>query len=802
MKVPIEIDGIKLRVRAGTSVIKAAKLAGIEIPHFCYHENLSVAANCRMCLVEIERVPKPLPACATNVTADMVIRTNSEKAKAAQQSVMEFLLINHPLDCPICDQGGECQLQDLSVGYGLSNSRYEEPKRVVVEKNLGPLISTDMMRCIHCTRCVRFGQEIAGLMELGMISRGEHAEIMPFVEKTVDSELSGNMIDVCPVGALTSKPFRFTARTWELKSVEGISPHDCWGSNLRVQIKGRKVMRVLPRVNDSINECWISDRDRFSYEALNIADRAVGPQMKAPGARHIVPTDWMDALDYVVDRLRGVIRQHGPAQVGFLAKGNMTLEELYLLQKLGRGLGTNNLDTRLYQRDFSMDIAAGGKIPWFGMPISSIKDVRQVLLVGLNPGNEVPLFAHKLRQIKRFARAKIGSVGQVDITGQVGMDFSAVVQPSRMVGALALMLKACGGEERPELLKHAPELDERRMKVFVEGLLSDDKSAVWIGQQALFSPQYGLIRKLATAIADKTGSVLGIKNPGSNSIGAYLSGMVPSRGAMSKEALEKGINAREMIENPLKAYMLLGCEPDDCYDPMRFVEAMRNAEFTVSLSSYNKPSREYSHVLLPIAPFTETDGTYINTEGQPQSFPQAVPPLGNSRPAWKLICVLGKKFGLEGFDFESIGQIRKEIVSQGAEFTDLLDNSCDYSDLSSVLEKEKEVPDALERIFEVATYGTDPIVRRAESLQCTRRGKRSKMVAIHPEAARRLGFGQGDSVRIISGDVEMKAKINIDAMVAMNCVRIPIGVPGFGELGCTEKVGLLPAEPAAAVAGA
>ncbi len=784
----MQIDGRAVTVPAGTSLIEAAKSAGIYIPHFCYHRKLSVAANCRMCLVEVEKAPKPLPACATMATADMVVRTTSPKAKAAQQAVMEFLLINHPLDCPVCDQGGECQLQDLSVGYGLSNSRYEEPKRVVVEKNLGPLISTDMMRCIHCTRCVRFGQEVGGIMELGMVGRGEHAEIMPFIEKTVDNELSGNMIDLCPVGALTSKPFRFTARAWELRDSPGISPHDCWGSNLRIQSKGRKVMRVLPRDNEQVNECWISDRDRFSYEGLNVPERAVAPVVRPPGAKNSGEAGWADAMDHVTERISSHIGRHGPDAIGFLAKANATLEELHLFQKLARGLGVRNIDHRLCQRDFSLDASKGDGIPWFGMPIESVRKVRHALLVGFNPGNEVPLFGHLLRQVRKSRRARIGSVGQLEMSNQFPVDFSAAVPPSRMPFVLAKVLRAAGGEVPPELDADVP-VDEGRLASFVEALSSGASSAVWIGQQALFNPHYGIIRKLATAIARRTGSTIGIKNPGPNSIGAHLVGVLPRREGV--RAAETGLNARQMIEARLKGYVLLGCEPEDTFDPMGFRQAMRESELCVSLCAYATPAREYSGTVLPIAPFSETPGTFVNTEGAPQSFPAAVPPLGDARPGWKVLRVLGNRLGVPGFDFDDIGDIRQEIISGGADFTERLSNDCDCDDLAGV-----PLPDApdggeLERIHEVASYGTDPVVRRAPALRATLRGKLGRCVSVHPETAGRLGLRHGDQVRIVAGDTEVERQLRVNPRLAVGCARIPIGFPELSGLGGAERIRLV-----------
>src|SRR5438045_4057812 len=359
----LEIDGKPVQVKNGATVMDAANTLGIYIPYFCYHKKLSIAANCRMCLVQVEKAPKALPACATPATEGMKVWTHSDPAIAAQKSVMEFLLINHPLDCPICDQGGECQLQDLAVGYGASNSRYQEPKRVVFNKNLGPLISTDMTRCIHCTRCVRFGQEIAGIMELGMIGRGEHAEIIAFVGKTVDSELSGNVIDLCPVGALTSKPFRYRARTWELARRKSISPHDSLGSNLVVQVKGERVLRVLPFENEAINECWLSDRDRFSYEGLNPPDRLRSPMLKQDGSWK--ETDWQTALTYVTHGLRDIVREQGADAIAALVSPHSTLEEMALAARLVRGLGSDNIDFRTRQTDFRADGKRRG-VPWLG----------------------------------------------------------------------------------------------------------------------------------------------------------------------------------------------------------------------------------------------------------------------------------------------------------------------------------------------------------------------------------------------------------------------------------------------------
>src|SRR6478609_2735306 len=389
-QVNIEIDGNVIAVPANSTVIEAANRLGIYIPHFCYHKKLSIAANCRMCLVQVEKAPKPLPACATPVAEGMKVQTHSAAAIGAQKGVMEFLLINHPLDCPICDQGGECQLQDLAVGYGASNSRYEEEKRVVLHKDVGPLISMEEM-----TRCVRFGQEVAGVMELGMIHRGEHSEITTVLGDTVDSEVSGNMIDLCPVGALTSKPFRYSARNWELSRRKSVAPHDSSGANLIVQVKSNRVMRVLPLENEAVNECWLADRDRFSYEALNSDERLTAPMLKQGGEWKQV--NWQTALEYVANGLKQIKTDHGARSIGALVSPHSTVEELFLAGKLVRGLGSENIDYRLRNAQF----AEREGVRWLGTSIASLSELQRVLVVGSNLRKDHPLFAQRIRQSVR-----------------------------------------------------------------------------------------------------------------------------------------------------------------------------------------------------------------------------------------------------------------------------------------------------------------------------------------------------------------------------------------------------------------
>src|SRR6266571_3761326 len=594
----LTVDGRETEVRHGATVMEAANGLGIYIPHFCYHKKLSIAANCRMCLVQIEKAPKPQPACATPVGEGMKVFTRSDYARDAQNGVMEFLLINHPLDCPICDQGGECQLQDLAVGYGKSASRYTEEKRVVLNKNLGPLISTDMTRCIHCTRCVRFGQELAGIMELGMIGRGEHAEIIAFVGKTVDSELSGNVIDLCPVGALTSKPFRYTARNWELSGRKSVSPHDSLGSNLIMQVKQNRVMRVLPFESEELNECWLSDRDRFSYDGLNSEERLQRPMLKEGGRWREV--DWQAALEHVARILSEIRFKHDPQEIGALASPHSTLEEMALLAKVMRAMGSDNVDFRLRQSDFSADGKRVG-VPWLGMKLAEIGQLDRVLVVGSFLRKDHPLLASRLRQIaKRKSQINVLHCADDDLLMPVAN--KAIVRPSELAGL------SVGSEA----------------KAIAASLASGQRVAVLLGNLAAQHPQAAQLQLLAQELAGVLGARFGFLGEAANSVGGYLAGCIPS---------ERALNARTMLERPRKAYLLLNAEPDfDCHDPRTAMKAMNAADLVVAMAAYRSFAADYADVLLPIAPFTETSGSFINCEGRMQSFNAAVRPLGEARP--------------------------------------------------------------------------------------------------------------------------------------------------------------------------
>jgi len=757
----IEIDGQKLEVPDGSTVMDATNQAGVYVPHFCYHKKLSIAANCRMCLVQVEKAPKPLPACATPVTNGMKVFTHSEQAVTAQKGVMEFLLINHPLDCPICDQGGECQLQDLAVGYGASGSRYDEPKRVVNNKNLGPLISTDMTRCIHCTRCVRFGQEIAGIMELGMIGRGEHAEIIAFVGKTVDSELSGNVIDLCPVGALTSKPFRYSARTWELTRHESVSPHCGLGSNLTVQVKQNRVMRVLPRENEAINECWLSDKDRFSYEGLNSADRLVRPMIRANGVWQEV--DWQIALEFAAAGLQKVRQQHGAAQIGALATPHQTLEELYLLQKLARGLGNANVDFRLRQANFNADAKV---VPWLGMPVAAIGGLDRVLVVGSTLRKDHPLLANRLRQAAKKA-LQINLINPVDDDLLMRVANKAIVAPSQLAQALAQVVKAAAVAKNAIIPADlvGVKVDEAAQRI-ADSLVSGQNVAVFLGNFAQHHPAATQLHALAQTLADLTGAKFGFLGEAANSVGGYLAGAV------------SGLNAGELIAQPRKAYVLLGVEPEvDCGDPRAAIAAMKSAEFVVAMSPYQHGALDYAHALLPVSPFTETSGTFVSTEGCVQSFRGVVQPLAETRPAWKVLRVLGNLLGVAGFDYDSSEQVLKDAL-QGADVASRLNNRL----AAPAIGKVEPVGDGLERIAEVPIYQADAIVRRAASLQKTHDAA-PPVAVLSGELFSQLKLRDGDQVRISQGGGTVVLPALRDDKLPPNCVRVPAAHPATAALG-------------------
>ncbi len=762
--VELEVDGRKVEVNDGSMVMDAANKLGVYVPNFCYHKKLSIAANCRMCLVQVEKAPKPMPACATPVSGGMKVWTKSEQAIKAQKGVMEFLLINHPLDCPICDQGGECQLQDLAVGYGSSTSRYTEEKRVVFHKNVGPLVSMEeMSRCIHCTRCVRFGQEVAGVMELGMLHRGEHAEITSFVGRTIDSELSGNMIDICPVGALTSKPFRYSARTWELSRRRSVSPHDSLGANLTVQVKGDRVLRVVPLENEALNECWISDKERFSYEALNSDDPLTGrltqPMVKQDGKW--LQTDWPSALEYIVNGLRDIVDQHGADAVAALGSAHSTVEELYLLQQLVRGLGSENVDFRLRHNNGEADAARAG-VPWLGMKVAALNTLDRALVIGSFLRKDHPLMAQRLRQAAK-KKLKLSVVHSADDDWLMNVAHKSIVAPSNLVAELAGVLKALGeaqGVVTPAVL--ADVVVSSAAQAIALSLAAGEKKAVLLGNFAAQHPQAAQIEAYAQAIADLAGATLGHLGEAANSVGAHLVG------ACSPKAQKS--HAADLLQHPRKAYLLLNVEPElDSANPMAAVAALNGASMVVALSSFKSKAVDYADVLLPIAPFTETAGSFVNAEGGLQTFNAVVKPLGDTRPAWKVLRVLGNLLSLKNFDFETADAVRNAALGKDFQANALkkLDNRTSSTITAPKPLSGKALDDVLERIADVPIYFADPLVRRAASLQQTRDAK-APTARVHSSHLAKLGIASGEQMLV--GAAMLKAQA--DDCVPLGCVRV------------------------------
>ncbi|MBK1647671.1 NADH-quinone oxidoreductase subunit NuoG [Rhabdochromatium marinum] len=778
-KITLEIDGRSCKAALGEMIIAVADREGIAIPRFCYHPKLSVAANCRMCLVEAEQggrpFPKPVPACATPVADGMKVQTRSHKALEAQRGTMEFLLINHPLDCPICDQGGECELQDVSMGYGEDISRFSERKRVVQDEDLGPLIATEMTRCIHCTRCVRFGAEIAGVRELGATGRGEEMRIGTFTAQTVQHELSGNIIDLCPVGALTSKPYRFSARAWELTERDSISPHDSVGANLQLHVRRNQVLRVHPRPNEAVNETWISDRDRFSYQGLNAAERLDQPMVKRNGVWHDI--DWTSALKLAADGLRAV---EGDT-IGCLVSPRATLEEQFLLQKLLRALGSGHIDSRLRQQDFRGD-ASDPQRPWLGVSIAELEQQKALVLIGSDLRAEQPLLAHRIRKAALAgAQVSVFNYFNVELT-HPHQSFTAppgclLVELAALAAALELRGSSDAVRELIGLAK--PEDAHHALAQQLRAARNDGNGLILLGALAEADPDYTLIKALAEAIAIGSGVRLGYLPSAANSTGAALAGALPHR-APAGEVLETpGLNAREMLTSPRRAYLLWDIDPAaDVLDPALAQVALSDAQLVVACSSFRTPALEqHAHLLLPISAFAETSGTFVNAEGRWQGFQGAVAPPGEARPGWKLLRVLGNLLELEGFAYDSARELRTELETLCANSS--FDNS------ARALRPALKVPDIdqqLMRVGQVPIYASDMLTRHAAALQHTPLGE-SIAVHLHPEQAGELGFAHGERVSIRQGDATATATVVITDSVPKGCARIPAAVPGSETLG-------------------
>ncbi len=753
--VTIEIDGKPYQAQAGQKLIEITEANGIDVPRFCYHKKLSIAASCRMCLVEVEKAPKPMPACATPIMDGMKVFTRSTKALAAQKAVMEFLLINHPLDCPICDQGGECELQDIAVGYGNDVSNYQEGKRVVISKNLGPLIATEMTRCIHCTRCVRFSKEITGVPEMGDPGRGEHMEIGTYVEKNVTSELSGNMIDICPVGALTSKPFRFSARAWEMQQHNTIAPHDAVGSNIAVHTRRNEVLRVVPRENEAINEVWISDRDRFSYEGLAADDRVTSPMIKKDGTWQKV--HWDTALAYAADKLKQIASK----SIGALASPTSTIEELFLLQKFMRGIGSQNIDHRLRQTDFS-DQNQAPLFPYLGQAITDLETCDSALIIGSHLRKEQPILNHRLRK----AGAKVAVFNPIDYEFNFPIAAKMIVAPNAWVTNLAGIAKALLGNGLIPAVMHKLLVDvtfDAEQQAIAQTLQTGKKRTVLLGNLATSHPQFATIRALAATIAKLSGAKLSYLPEANNTAGAWLAGVVPHRQAGGEAVAEAGLDANSMLTQNLNAYVLLGLEPelDSCTSSLASLE---QADFVVSLTAYKTPAMEnYADVILPISLFTETSGTYVNAEGKWQSFGGVVNPTGGTRPAWKVLRVLGNLFDLAGFDYTASDQVRDELQ---ALVGDKKPNNSAGWQVPTALEN--MASDGLQRITEMPIYSGDALVRRAKSLQST---LDADVAGVHVNSTVAERFNGSEQVQVNG----ISLPLVLDERVPDNCALIYAG---------------------------
>jgi len=711
----IEVDGNTVEARKGQMLIEVTDSIGAYIPRFCYHEKLSIAANCRMCLVEVEKAPKPMPACATPVAEGMKVFTRSAYAIAAQKATMEFLLINHPLDCPICDQGGECELQDLAMGYGRDISRYNDRKRVVKDKDLGPLVSTDMTRCIHCTRCVRFGEEIAGMPELGTIGRAENMQISTFIEKSVDHELSANIIDLCPVGALNNKPYRYSARAWEMVQRQTIAPHDCVGSNMHAHVLRGRIKRIVPKRNEAINETWLSDRDRFSYEGVYSSDRLLKPRIKENAEWRDI--DWEDALQKLAESLQDA----DPKLTNILVSPSSTVEESHLLARIADQLKTSNIDHRLRRQDFS-DQDVDPLFPWIGSDIADLENDDAILIAGSNVRNEAPIIGHRIR------KAALGGA-QVCFanteTYEYHFDVAAYAADAGLVELLAgIAVAAAGSSSVPAAVASVcsgvtPTPEQKQIAATLDAGIT---SRVLIGTIANRHPASSAVRALAGAIADMTGANFGVLSEGANSAGAHLAGVLPhrNRGGVARNSC--GNSVTDMLSGKSDALVLFGLEPDaDLGNGSDAVEHFSKQKFVAAFTPYKTYALETcADLLLPIGTFAETSGTFVNCEGRWQSFEGVANPVGEARPGWKVLRVLANLLDVPDSDFESSIEVRDALQ---AAIGDLM------PDNSARQEKAVAKPDGAddaESNLDVPIYQVDGVVRRAVSLQLTPEARRSR----------------------------------------------------------------------------
>ena len=786
--VTVVIDGREVEAQPGSMIIEAADTANIYIPRFCYHPKLSIAANCRMCLVEVEKAPKPLPACATPVADGMVVQTQSATAVEAQQGTMEFLLINHPLDCPVCDQGGECPLQDQAMGYGQDFSRYQEDKRVKASLDLGPLVATAMTRCIHCTRCVRFGREIAGTMELGATGRGEDMTIETYLDGSVDSEVSGNIIDLCPVGALTSKPYLFTARPWELLSHFGISPHDSLGTNIMFQTAHHAVKRVVPRANEDVNECWISDRDRFAYEGAECDDRLTQPMVRERGV--LVETSWEEAIKEA-SAVMQLAAQQDESGLAALIHPISSVEEFFLLQKIMRGLGSDHIDHRLFQRDFSDDLASP-VYPGLEVPLGDIESLKGLLLVGCNPRKEAPLLALRIRKMVAEGGV-VGTIGSQAPDANFDIAAQQYVNPSLLPGALSSLAKAVGVTEADlaGLSVEDSAIDDQDSRA-LGGLLAQVGSdgAIILGQSALNHSAGAALRLIAGKLAQQTGMRLGILAP-ANSAGAWWAGAVPHRNPEGVPSTGKGSNALEMTDLSVHTALVYGLEPAmDHADPVRLNEMLDRAKKVVAFSAFRSAVPTQADVVLPIGPYTEASGSYINCNGAMQFSRAALSPRDNSRPGWKVLRVLGNYLSLSGFDYDDVAQVCKELRSPPAVtmgFSEALSRHPEYGANARTMGRR-----TFSIVAERAIYQSDPVVRRSTALAKTHDGRIADFCRFHPEDLKMLGLVEGCEIQLVGEHHRATLRLMADPGVVPGCVFVFLGSSKTAAFGADTTVTVEP----------
>lgn len=794
--VNIEVDGIAMEVPKNSMIIEATDQAGISIPRFCYHSKLSIAANCRMCLVDVEKAPKPMPACATPVMDGMKVYTHSRRAIDAQHGVMEFLLINHPLDCPICDQGGECELQDLAIGYGRSVSRFVERKRVVTDHDIGPLVQTDLTRCIQCTRCVRFLDEIAGTTELGLFGRGDRVSIGASIEQGVDSELSGNIIDLCPVGALTNKPFRYSARAWEMTARPAIAIHDGVGSNLWYHTRRGRIMRTVPRENEATNETWLSDRDRYSHFGLNAADRVLEPMIKFDGEWQTV--SWQEGIRAATAALRGAVTSHGGDQLGVLMSASVSTEEYYLAQRLIRGLDCQNIDSRLREQDFSDDRSCiHGSA--FATPMADIDSADFILLVGSNIRQEAPLLGQRVRKASQNG-AKISALNPVDWNLNFSLDGALITAPQNMVSELAAIAKAVSnglGKELPEALQPAGNNIEVSAghRAIADSLNGAGNKMLLLGQAAMAHQQAASLRGLAGWISTTTGAALNMVSHGGNATGAALAGALPCQGPGGRET-DAGLNAREMLTSPLKSYLLWDIEPRfDVANPALALQALAAADHVVAVAAFaGEGLQSFADVILPLAPVAEAGGLFYTLDGQSFAVEPAAKPSGQAKPGWKILRQMGAVLELDGFTqvdraeltHEMLAEIGNVNASQGK-------NNSAEPVLAALQNVAGQGADDLYRVGELAMYSVDALCRRSQVLQQTVQAQ-NDFVGLNSEDSSRLSLSDGQQANVSQGGVHIKLPVRV-------CNELPAGAvwvktAGAAVYGLGDSFGLISVEPA------